>query len=424
MGFKQSEIGIIPDDWILLSYGRVFEFLKTATYSKAELSDNQEIYYVHYGDIHTKWDYFLDFDRNSLPTISKKQAKNYHLIRDGDIIIADASEDYDGICKTVEVRNIKSRKAISGLHTFLLRDKNNVLVSGYRGYIYKNKLVKNQFDRLATGLKVFGVSKNNLKTVLIPLPATKSEQVAIVNALSDTDELIENIERLILKRRYIKQGVIQELLSGRRRLNGFNSGWKEIKLGEIGKTYGGLSGKSKIDFEEGACPYIPFLNILNNPIINCNYFDYVKIRPNEKQNKAHKGDLFFNGSSETPEEVGMCSVLLDDIPELYLNSFCFGFRLYNQKETNGLFLSYYFRSFQGRKLIFSLAQGATRYNLSKTNFLQLILKIPEIEEQTAIANVIYNMDKEIAVLEQTLLKYQMIKQGMMQTLLTGKIRLV
>ncbi len=134
--------------------------------------------------------------------------------------------------------------------------------------------------------------------------------------------------------------------------------------------------------------------------------------------------MFFNGSSETPEEVGMCSVLMDDIPELYLNSFCFGFRLFNQEEINGLFLSYYFRSYQGRKLIFSLAQGATRYNLSKTNFLQLKLKLPEVDEQTAIANIIYDMDKEIAALEQKLLKYQMIKQGMMQSLLNGKIRLI
>ena len=116
----------------------------------------------------------------------------------------------------------------------------------------------------------------------------------------------------------IKQGAMQRLLQPK-------EGWEVKKLGSIGKPYGGLSGKSKSDFEDGKFPYIPFMNIMSNPIIDIDYFDFVKVGIDESQNKAIKGDLFFNGSSETPEEVGMCSVLLDDIPNLYLNSFCFGF---------------------------------------------------------------------------------------------------
>jgi type I restriction enzyme, S subunit len=216
---------------------------------------------------------------------------------------------------------------------------------------------------------------------------------------------------------------MQELFTGEKRLAGFGKKWEEKKLGELGKTYGGLSGKSKIDFEDGNYPYIPFLNILNNPVIDSTYFDFVTLRPEENQHKAQKDDLFFNGSSETPEEVGMCSVLLDDIPNLYLNSFCFGFRLFKELETNGLYLSYFFRSNEGRKLIYSLAQGATRYNLSKNNFLKMILRIPGPKEQSAIANFLYDMDAEIEAIEQKLYKYRMIKQGMMQILLTGKIRL-
>ncbi|TXJ00019.1 MAG: hypothetical protein E6Q32_07220, partial [Neisseriales bacterium] len=116
--------------------------------------------------------------------------------------------------------------------------------------------------------------------------------------------------------------------------------WEVKKMEDLGKPYGGLSGKSKIDFVNGEFPYIPFMNIMLNPIINTSYFDYVNIGSNEVQNKALKGDLFFNGSSETPEEVGMCSVLLEDIPNLYLNSFCFGFRLNKDSKENGLYLSY------------------------------------------------------------------------------------
>jgi type I restriction enzyme S subunit len=107
-----------------------------------------------------------------------------------------------------------------------------------------------------------------------------------------------------------------------------------------------------------------------------------------------------------------------------LNSFCFGFRLNKDLKTDGLWLSYFFRSSIGRELIYSLAQGATRYNLSKTNFLKLEIPYPKTEEQTAIATVLSDMDAELEKLENKLSKYRQIKTGMMQQLLTGKIRLV
>ena len=166
------------------------------------------------------------------------------------------------------------------------------------------------------------------------------------------------------------------------------------------------------------------MNIMSNPVIDIDYFDYVNIASQEHQNKAQTGDLFFNGSSETPEEVGMCSVLHDEISNLYLNSFCFGFRLNKDSNSDGLFLSYYFRSGEGRKLIFSSAQGATRYNLAKSNFLKLEIPLPKIEEQKYFAKIFSEMDAEIATIEKKLEKVKMVKQGMMQQLLTGKIRLV
>ena len=201
-------------------------------------------------------------------------------------------------------------------------------------------------------------------------------------------------------------------------------GWEVKKLGSIGKPYGGLSGKSKLDFADGKFPYIPFMNIMSNPIIDKSYVDYVNIGVDESQNKALNGDLFFNGSSETPEEVGMCSVLLEDIPNLYLNSFCFGFRLNKDSKENGLYFSYYFRSSEGRKLFYSMAQGATRYNLSKSNFNKMEVSLPKPEEQVEIANILTDMNNEITALETKLEKYRKVKLGMMQNLLTGKIRLV
>lgn len=199
--------------------------------------------------------------------------------------------------------------------------------------------------------------------------------------------------------------------------------WEVVKLGNLGVTYTGLSGKRKCDFGWGSAKYIPFLNILNNPQIDIDDLEYVNIMPNEVQNAVQNGDLFFNTSSETPEEVGMCSVLTNKIENTYLNSFCFGYRLFDNNEAVGIFLSYYFRSAVGRVLMSVLAQGATRYNLAKTTFLESTIALPPIEEQRRIAEALSNVDALIAALDKKIAKKRLIKQGAMQQLLTGKKRL-
>jgi type I restriction enzyme S subunit len=185
-----------------------------------------------------------------------------------------------------------------------------------------------------------------------------------------------------------------------------------------------LIGKTKTEFGEGSARYITFMNVMSNVVINCESFEQVQVAPTESQNRAIKGDLFFNGSSETPEEVAMCAVLLDEVHDVYLNSFCFGFRFREGAEANGLFLAYYLRSREGRELMQSLAQGSTRYNLSKVALLKSSLPLPPLPEQTAIAEVLTEMDAELAALEQRREKTRALKQAMMQELLTGKTRLI
>ena len=266
------------------------------------------------------------------------------------------------------------------------------------------------------------LSKDNIKLQLIQIP-NLSEQQAIADALTKVDNLITSLTKVIEKKKLIKKGAMQKLLSGDMRLDGFEGEWERKQIGKIGITYSGITGKNKSDFGHGTAKYITFLNVLNNPIINTKELELVDISSNENQNKAVKGDLFFNVSSETPEEVGICSVLLDDISNLYVNSFCFGFRI-TDKEVSGIYLSYLFRTSLGRDKMSSIAQGATRYNLSKDYFNEIELTIPPTKaEQTAIANVLTTMDNEIEALEKERDKYKCIKQGMMQQLLTGKIRL-
>jgi type I restriction enzyme S subunit len=261
-----------------------------------------------------------------------------------------------------------------------------------------------------------------LSAISIPVPPLE-EQKRIAEALSDVDGMISSLEKLIAKKKAVKQGAMQELLTGKQRLPGFVGEWEDYTIGKMGEFYSGLSGKSKKDFDCGEAYYITFLNVLSNVKIDTSILASVDVRENESQNSVRKGDLFFNTSSETPEEVGMCAVLDKELENTYLNSFCFGFRLFDDTH-DPLFLSYYLNSAIGRKIMSVLAQGATRYNLSKNNFAETVIKLPVKEEQTAIASILSDMDNEIEALEQKLTKARQIKQGMMQQLLTGKIRLV
>lgn len=200
-------------------------------------------------------------------------------------------------------------------------------------------------------------------------------------------------------------------------------GWKEITLGEFGATYSGLSGKSKIDFGNGA-NYIPYMNIFRNTVIDDNYYDKVRIDKGEKQNLVKYGDVLFTTSSETPEEVGMCSVYLGSNKCLYLNSFCFGFRLNESCSVNPKYLSHFFRSFIGRKLMNRLAQGATRFNLSKRNLLIEKINFPPLPEQKKIAQILSTWDTAITHTQNLIEQLQSRKKGLMQQLLTGKKRLM
>lgn len=195
----------------------------------------------------------------------------------------------------------------------------------------------------------------------------------------------------------------------------------EITLGKLGKTFTGLSGKTKEDFGFGK-PYIPYINIFRNSKINPGHLEYVNIKKGEKQNQVRYGDILFTTSSETIEEVGMTSVLLDEIGEAYLNSFCFGFRLNNFDILLPEFARYLLRSEELRHKISLKGQGSTRYNLSKTELLNnLILRIPSKENQIAIARILSTADRAIAQTEALIAKYQRIKTGLLQDLLTKGI---
>ena len=257
----------------------------------------------------------------------------------------------------------------------------------------------------------------NIKICTPPL----DEQKKIAEILSTWDEAINLTINLIESKKRFKKALMQNLLTAKIRFPEFKDEWEEIRLGNIGKSYNGLIGKVAEDFQNGNSNFITYKNIFDNPKIDINIFEKVKIMEDEEQNLVKFGDIFFTTSSETPNEVGISSVLLSKCGILYLNSFCFGFRLNNFEILAPCFAVFYFRSDCFRKQIFKLAQGSTRFNISKTEVLNLNIKIPNLDEQQKIAEVLTSCDDEINLLNLKLENLKRQKQGLMQKLLSGKV---
>ncbi|WP_105124223.1 restriction endonuclease subunit S [Streptococcus suis] len=177
------------------------------------------------------------------------------------------------------------------------------------------------------------------------------------------------------------------------RFQGYTDAWELRPLGEIGNTYTGLSGKTKDDFGHGDGRFVTYMNVFSNPISLPEMVEAVEI--DESQNTVRYGDVLFTTSSETPEEVGMSSVWLENTENTYLNSFCFGFR--PVKKVNPYYLAYLLRSSGMRRKISFLAQGISRYNISKTKMMELEISIPNENEQEVIGTFFSTLDQHITL---------------------------
>lgn len=160
-------------------------------------------------------------------------------------------------------------------------------------------------------------------------------------------------------------------------------------MSEIGVFYGGLSGKSKKDFGMGDAKFITYMNVYSNIAIDTSMAETVNVSKDEKQNSIQYGDVLFTGSSETPEECGMSSVVTENVSEpVYLNSFCFGFRINDISVFDVHFLKHLFRGSMLRNQIVKTANGVTRFNVSKKKMADVTIPIPPIEEQRRIVSIL------------------------------------
>lgn len=410
-GYKITPLGIIPEEWEVKQLEDIADITSGGTPSR-KIADN--------------WNGNIPWVTTSLLNKSKIQSTEEHITQNGLNNSATKILPTNTVLMAMYGQGqTRGKVSILRIEAATNQACAAIVVNKSARYDYIFYQLSNMYD-IIRNLSNDGSQKNlnlqlikNIQVTLPPLP----EQQKIAEILSVWDVAIEKQTLLIEKLEHRKRALMQQLLTGKKRLKGFEGEWKKYKLKNIGKTYNGLAGKSKDDFGSGK-PYISYVNIFNNTVIDISVFEYVKVGEDECQNRVQFGDIFFTVSSETQHEVGMSSVLLDNVEDTYLNSFCFGFRLYDFDYVSPYFISYYLRGSAFRKKILKLSQGATRYNLSKEGVLKLQVKLPSLLEQTAIAEILSTADQEIHIAKEKLEQLKKQKKGLMQVLLTGKKRVI
>ena len=273
-----------------------------------------------------------------------------------------------------------------------------------------------RIKRLAGKQAVPQINKSEFSDLKFSFPYLQ-EQEKIASFFTVIDQKLNLLKEKKEKLELYKKGVMQQIFSQKLRFKDEKGKefpeWEEKRLGSIGTTISGLSGKAGDDFGEGEF-YIQYKQIFDDSKIDISRFGRVKISKNEKQTKVKYGDVLFTTSSETPNEIGTSSVLLDHVENLYLNSFCFGFRPNSLIETLPNYLRFLFRSNHFRIDLMKLAQGSTRFNMSKTEFLKLTTKLPSSAEQQKIADFLSALDTKINLVSIQIEKTELWKKGLLQ----------
>jgi type I restriction enzyme S subunit len=416
-GYKKTELGIIPEDWSIVKAGSVgifksgaafpikFQGIKSGSYPFLKVSDMNNV-----GN-----EIFMKISNNFISELNRKQ-----------------------LCATVfPERSIVFAKV--GAAVFLERKKilytSSCLDNNMAGFIINENLayylyiyyifINTNFGNLVEITALPSLSGSALSAINIPLPPTLPEQSAIASVLSDIDELIENLDKLIEKKKLIKQGAMQELLTGKRRLPGFSGNWELKRLGEIGEISGSGVDK-KINPDEEPVRLLNYLDVYKKDFIFSKDLNHWVTTPKMKLNQCsiEKGDVFFTPSSELQTDIAKSAVAMENIDKAVYSYHIVRFRIYENWDLK--FRTYIFKTKQFYDQANRNAEGSgKRYVISLSKFRGFKIFYPvDVTEQSAIASVLSDMDAEIEALEQKRDKYKQIKQGAMQVLLTGKIRLI
>ena len=401
--FKMTELGPIPEDWEVGRLGEIGEPLMCKRILKSQTLDSGDVPFYKIGTFGGAPDAYIS------RSLYESYRRKYSYPKKGDVLLSAAGTIgrtvvYDGRDAYFQDSNI----------VWLDNDESLVL-NKYLYWWYKVISWNTEDGGIVTRLY-----NNNLKSSLIPLPPLP-EQHRIAAALSDVDELIAALGKLIEKKRNIKAGTMQQLLTGKRRLPGFGGKWVEKRLGEIGKFSKG-AGISKEQSNSGPLPAVRYGELYTTHHDYIKHFEsFISEDVAKCATQLHKGDIVFACSGETKEEIGKCAAYLGE-EVAYAGGDLIIFT--PLPEYDSLFLGFELNTPLCAQQKAAAGQGDAVVHIRQESIAAITVFVPPtLSEQRAIAAVLSDMDAEIAALEAEQAKYARIKSGMMQQLLTGKTRL-
>lgn len=419
MGMKQTEMGIIPEEWTVQSFADTFRILNNNTLSRAELNYvSGRFRNIHYGDVLILFPEVLDCTRDDVPYINDEAriSSSAQALQDGDIVMADTAED-ETVGKVTEVMNTSEKPVMSGLHTIPCRVKAGEFVPKWLGYYMNSHLYHDQLLPYIHGTKVSSVSKGSLGGTAIIAPSTK-EQERIVEVFSDIDTLIVDLQKLIRKKKDIRRGTMQMLVTGRNRLQGFSTEWENTTLGKICDIKDGTHQTPH--YVESGIPFYSVETVTNDDFT---HVKYISLEEHERLTQSYKienGDVLMTriGSIGKGKYVDW-----NPNASFYVSLALLKFRG-NKSLANFIALLTETEEFQKEAELHSL-QFAIPMKINLGQISEIRVRIPiDGKEIKAIISVLNDMGSELKRLEQKLSKYMCLKQGMMEELLTGKVRLV
>ena len=411
-GYKQTELGIIPEDWEIVRLGDIGNFSKGAGISREDVQTGN-IPAIRYGEIYTTHNYCIQIFYSYIDTVVAQHAK---MLSYGDILFACSGETKEDIGKSVAYVN--DIIAYAGGDIIVLSPDQSCYDSRFMGYATNAAYVVSQKSAKGQGDAVVHISKDSLAEIMLYVPQNKDEQQAIAEALSDIDGLIATLDKKIAKKRLIKQGAMQQLLTGKKRLPGFSDPWVEKRLGDMGHLMNGYTFKSETYNLAGEFKIITIANVQSGYLmINaCNRIIElpVDIQPHQM---LKKGDILISMTGN----VGRTCVV--NQTKCLLNQRVGKFDI-DKDFISSQFLFELLKNEHFENAMIDAGQGAAQANIGKNDIENYKCYVPRNKaEQRAIATILNDMDKEIDDLEAQRDKYRLLKSGMMQKLLTGQIRL-
>lgn len=414
-GYKQTEVGVIPEDWEVKPIGDLQPFVTSGSRGWAAFYSEHGAPFIRITNL-IRTSIYLDLDDLRFVGLSADNCEGVRTqLQDGDVLISITAD----IGIVGYVSEAVPKPAYINQHIAIVRFDPTKTNPKFISYFLASEKPQRLFRALTDSGAKAGMNLTTVKQVCLALPLAKTEQDAIAGALSDADALIESLEQLIAKKHQLKQGAMQELLTGKKRLPGFSGEWEVKRLGELADIRsGGTPSTTQPQFWDG-----DILWCTPTDITSLNGFKYLH---DTSRKISHQG--LKNSSAEMIPANSIVMTSRATIGECAINTVLVstnqGFKNFIPFEHFDVEFLYYLLLTQKQGFI-SLCGGSTFLEIGKTQLVVFEVKLPaEKAEQTAIAAILSDLDAELAALESKLAKARRIKQGMMQELLTGRIRLV